>query len=112
MEDAVQRAVGRTKAAMQKQGASQRLRVKGIYQTRIRALVQRLAVLGCAARNIGTIIQSVGPALNVQVKERISKTQVARVIAEGGIIAEMQLGHAVATCKSKFCAPLPCSQLA
>ncbi|KAF8910796.1 hypothetical protein CPB85DRAFT_1253162 [Mucidula mucida] len=69
LEDAVQRAVGRTKAAMQKQGASQRLR-------------------------------SVGAALDVQVKERISKTQVARVIAEGGIIAEMQLGHAVATCKT------------
>ncbi|KAF9007796.1 hypothetical protein BDZ89DRAFT_1048370 [Hymenopellis radicata] len=90
------KAVQRARDQARKQGVICRLHVKGIYTRRACALARRLIKAGCSERSVGKVIQDVGAALGIRVPDCMSRTQVQRIESEGGMMTDIQVGHAIA----------------
>lgn len=75
---------------------------KGTYTTQAREIARLLVKSGCAERKIGKVIKSVGRVFGVEVKGNMSQRTVQRVILEGGIAADVQLGFEMSKVDCKF----------
>ena len=66
----------------------------GIYSEEVRDLCCILAGAGCAHYKIGPLIVEIFSSVGLNVKGKtVSGSTVARAILEGGIMADMQIGH-------------------
>ena len=75
---------------------------KGVYTAQAREIARLLVKSGCAERKIGKVIKSVGRILGVDVKGNMSQRTVQRVILEGGIVADVQLGFEMSKIDCEF----------
>lgn len=73
---------------------------KGIYTEEVRSLARFLNDVGCSQDYIGQVIERVLQAAGITVQGHISGRTVGRIILEGGIAAEIQLGLEMAAAPS------------
>lgn len=69
------------------------LKKKGIFTEECRKLIRRLDGAGLSQRSIGKVVQAVGDSLGITINGSISARSVSRVVLEGGIASEIQLGE-------------------
>lgn len=79
-----------------------RLLHKGVYTTQAREIARLLVKSGCAERKIGKVIKSVGRIFGVEVEGNMSQRTVQRVILEGGIATDVQLGFEMSKVDGEF----------
>jgi hypothetical protein len=70
-----------------------RLKSKGIITDDSRDMIHELDQLGVAFGSIGPVIEAVSKHLNVHVEDTISRRGAGRVIHEGDVLSDIQLGH-------------------
>lgn len=98
-ENTIKRAVLKTR----KVSLTHSLIKKGTYTSAARALVRILHRAGCAQAKIGKAVHAVARTLGVHLKHReMSRRTVLRCLAEGGLVAQIQLGHEIKQAKSEF----------
>jgi len=73
---------------------------KGVYTPTAKALARKLTTAGCSKEFVGAVIEAVCKAAGVTVDAVISRRTVGRAILEGGIAAELQIGHEIAQATS------------
>lgn len=78
-----------------------RLKQKGIYTNHARALARVLIRCGCSQRKVGEVVQLVGKALGITVLGRMSAHTVRRVVLEGGIASDLQMGFELSKAKGE-----------
>ncbi|TFK82844.1 hypothetical protein K466DRAFT_499535, partial [Polyporus arcularius HHB13444] len=76
------------------------LKQKGIYTNHARALARVLIRCGCSQRKVGEVVQLVGKALGITVLGRMSAHTVRRVVLEGGIASDLQMGFELSEAKA------------
>lgn len=79
-----------------------RLKSKGVYTPRARAIMRTLVTAGCSQKNIGSVIKSVGGLFGFDISDNVSKRTVRRAIIEGGVASSIQVGHALTMSNCKF----------
>ncbi|EED83824.1 predicted protein, partial [Postia placenta Mad-698-R] len=67
----------------------------GRYTPKARALARTLACSGCSQRQISNVLNAVASTLGISIKHRMSQRTVQRVIIEGGVAADIQLGYEI-----------------
>lgn len=95
MGKAVQKAVDQTK----KENHTHRLVKKGVYDHKARALARLLVKAGCAQDWVGKVIQAVLEMAGIECPDEMSRRTVKHAILEGGMLADMQIGHRLAKIK-------------
>ncbi|KDQ56101.1 hypothetical protein JAAARDRAFT_48449 [Jaapia argillacea MUCL 33604] len=83
-----ERAVERARRAALKESRKFQLKDKGVYVAETRAL-----------RKVRKVLKLVGKAMGMSVDKEISRRTVGRIVLEGGIAAEMQIGYEVSQVK-------------
>ncbi|KDQ57065.1 hypothetical protein JAAARDRAFT_131143 [Jaapia argillacea MUCL 33604] len=94
-----EKAVEKARRAALKESLKFKLRDKGAYASETRALVRALVNSGCSQRKVGKVLKLVGKAMGMSIDREISRRTVGRIILEGGIAAEMQIGYEVSQVK-------------
>ena len=92
---AAQKAVDQTKI----ENHTHRLVKKGVYDKRARSLARLLVNAGCAQDWVGKVIQAVLEMAGIECPDEMSRRTVKRAILEGGMLADMQIGHRLAKIK-------------
>ena len=69
------------------------LQKKGVFTEETRNIVRLLIKAGCSAKYINEVIQTILQTAGIKTVGTISRTTVSRVIREGFIAAQIQLGH-------------------
>ncbi|KAI5825463.1 hypothetical protein K523DRAFT_420000 [Schizophyllum commune Tattone D] len=73
-----------------------RIKDAGVFTPATRAIARKLVISGCAEHAVGGVIQELGRLVGIRRLSEIphmSARTVARIIAEGGIAARIQLGY-------------------
>lgn len=78
------------------------MKSKGTYTLESRAIMRTLVSAGCAQKAVGSVIQSVGGLMGVNICNSVSKRTVRRAIIEGGVASTIQIGHAIAISKCMY----------
>jgi hypothetical protein len=99
MGKAVQKAIDQTK----RENHTHRLVKKGVYDQRARALARLLVKAGCAQSWVGKIIHAVLEMAGIECPDEMSRRTVKRAILEGGMLADMQIGHRLAKIRGMIC---------
>jgi len=86
-------AVAATKAKIEKEKSIFHLMKKGVFTNETRNLVQILVRAGCSRNYINEVIVAVLKSAGVDVVGSISRTSVTRILWEGYIAAQIQLGY-------------------
>ncbi|KAF9035818.1 hypothetical protein BJ165DRAFT_1533304 [Panaeolus papilionaceus] len=81
------------KAKVTSQMSKHHLMKKGIFTEETRNVVRLLVKAGCSAQYINEVLASVLCSAGIQLVDSISCTSVARIVQEGFIAAQIQLGH-------------------
>ena len=92
-KDVRERAVAATKAKIEKEKSIFHLMKKGVFTNETRKLVQILVRAGCSRNYINEVIVAVLKSAGVDVVGGISRTSVGRILREGYIAAQIQLGY-------------------
>ncbi len=90
---AKERAVEKAKAKVVQQKSVHHLSHKGVFTEKTRNLVRFLFQSGCSANRINDIITAVLNTAGITVVGSISRTSVTRILREGLLAAQIQLGH-------------------
>ena len=99
--DITAKAVKRAKHNSDKENRTYRLLSKGAYKPQARELACVLVAAGCSKEYVGSVIQLICKKAGVTVQGKMSRRTVSRAILEGGIAAEIQLGHELTQAKGK-----------
>jgi hypothetical protein len=99
--DATAKAVKRAKHNSDKENRTFRLLSKGTYKPQARELARMLVAAGCSKEYVGSVIQMICKKAGVTVQGKMSRRTVSRAILEGGVAAEIQLGHELTQAKGK-----------
>lgn len=91
--DIRERAVAAAKAKIEKEKSIFHLMKKGVFTNETRNLVQILVRAGCSRNYINEVIVAVLKSAGVDVVGGISRTSVSRILREGYIAAQIQLGY-------------------
>lgn len=78
------------------------MKLKGVYTQKSRALMRTLAISGCSQKNVGSVIQSVGDLMGVDIASTVSRRTVRRTLIEGGVASSIQVGHAIAQSNCEY----------
>ena len=97
--DVTANAVKRAKHNSDKENQTYRLLHKGTYKPQARELARRLVTAGCSKEYVGSVIQMICKKAGVTVQGKMSRRTVSRAILEGGIAAQIQLGHELTQAK-------------
>lgn len=73
-----------------------RIRQKGSYTPAFRALIRMLVESGCSRDKLGRTTFAIARLFGVTIKHTISRRTIGRCILEGGVAAELQIGHEIA----------------
>jgi hypothetical protein len=95
-----ERAVQRMKEKIQKERSVHSLFHKGTYTQDTRDLIRLLVQAGCSKEHVGGVICAVLKVARISVKDVVSRRTVSRVIDEGYIAAQIQLGYEMENAKS------------
>lgn len=95
------KAVKRAKHNSDKENRTYRLLSKGAYKPQARELARVLVAAGCSKEYVGSVIQMICKKAGVTVQGKMSRRTVSRAILEGGIAAEIQLGHELTQAKGR-----------
>jgi hypothetical protein len=95
-------AAKRAKNSANKENCVLDLKSKGAYHPKARELAHALTVAGSSQKYVSTVIQTVCQHAGVTVRGQMSRRTVKRAIEEGGIMAEIQLGHELTHTKGNF----------
>jgi chromosome segregation ATPase len=79
-----------------------RLRQKGVYIAKARALVHLLVRNGCSKAKIGVMVRDIGKLFGLTIVDIMSRRTVSRIILEGAVAAKMQLGFEMAHTPGMF----------
>lgn len=79
-----------------------KLLYKGVYTEQTRSLIRILVQAGCSQAHVGKVIHAVFGAAGISVHGKFSRETVSRVIKEGFIAAQIQLGYEMEKAKRKF----------
>jgi len=88
-----ERAIAATKAKIEKEKSIFHLMKKGVFTNETRNLVQILVRAGCSRNYINEVIVAVLKSAGVDVVGSISRTSVTRILWEGYIAVQIQLGY-------------------
>lgn len=66
---------------------------KSVYDPQAHALAHLLVKAGCAQDWVGKVIQAVLEMAGVECPDKMSRKTVKCAVLEGGMLAEMQIGH-------------------
>ena len=91
--DVTANAVKWAKHNSDKENWTYRLLHKGTYKPQARELACMLVAAGCSKEYVGSVIQMICKKAGVTVQGKMSRCTVSRAILEGGIAAQIQLGH-------------------
>ena len=91
--DIRERAVAAAKAKIEIEKSNFHLMKKGVFTNETRNLVQILVRAGCSRNYINEVIVAVLKSAGVDVIGCISRTSITRILREGYIAAQIQLGH-------------------
>ena len=94
------RAVATAQQKQQKLSAVHHLLHKGVYTETTRNLVRFLVKAGCSRHSVNDVIHEVLKSAGITTIGTISRTTVSRIIAEGYIAAQIQLGYELGNAKS------------
>ncbi|KAF9038741.1 hypothetical protein BJ165DRAFT_1531811 [Panaeolus papilionaceus] len=81
------------KASISNRMSKHHLMKKGVFTEETRNVVHLLVKAGCSAQYINEVITAVLKSAGIQPVGSISRTSVARIVQEGFIAAQIQLGH-------------------
>ena len=99
--DVTANAVKRAKHNSDKENRTYRLFHKGTYKPQARQLARMLVAAGCSKEYVGSVIQMICKKAGVTVQGKMSRRTVSRAILEGGIAAQIQIGHELTQAKGK-----------
>lgn len=74
---------------------------KGVYSPAARQLARVLTHAGCSRQYVSKVIKIVCETAGIEVKGDMSRRTVGRVILEGGMASEVQLGHEIMATEGK-----------
>jgi len=84
-----------------KENRTHKLHHKGVYSPQARDLARTLVAAGCSQQYVGNVIHAVCKNAGVAVQGSMSRRTVSRAILEGGIAAQIQVGHELAQAEGK-----------
>lgn len=84
-----------------KENRTHKLLHKGVYSPQARDLARTLVAAGCSQQYVGNVIHAVCKNAGVAVQGSMSRRTVSRAILEGGIAAQIQIGHELAQAEGK-----------
>ncbi|KAF8874912.1 hypothetical protein CPB85DRAFT_1201875, partial [Mucidula mucida] len=90
-EGVLARAVARTRRKAAKENSKFRVYNHGFYTRKARAMARFLISTGTSEKNVGKVIQTMGGIMGKSIDRVMSARTVQRVVAEGGLAAEMQV---------------------
>ena len=96
------RAVANAQQKQQKLSTVHHLLHKGVYTETTRNLVCFLVKAGCSRHNVNDVIHAVLKSAGITTIGTISHTSVSRIIAEGYIAAQIQLGYELGNTDSMY----------
>jgi len=96
------RAVANAQQKQQKLSTVHHLLHKGVYTETTRNLVRFLVKAGCSRHNVNDVIHAVLKSAGITTIGTISRTSVSRIIAEGYIAAQIQLGYELGNTDSMY----------
>jgi myosin heavy subunit len=96
------RAVADAQQKQQKLSAVHHLLHKGVYTETTRNLVRFLVKAGCSRHCVNDVIHAVLKSAGITTIGTISRTTVSRIIAEGYVAAQIQLGYELGNTDSMF----------
>jgi hypothetical protein len=95
------RAIKHAKNYADKENRTHKLLHKGVYSPQARELARMLVAAGCSRVYVGEVIKKVCKSAGVTVHGNMSRRTVSRAILEGGIAAQIQIGHELAQADGK-----------
>ena len=95
------KAVEKAKFQANKENRTHKLLHKGAYSPQARDLARTLVAAGCSQQYVGNVIHAVCKNAGVAVQGSMSRRTVSRAILEGGIAAQIQIGHELAQAEGK-----------
>ena len=101
-KDVRDRAVLKARQKQQRLSSVHHLLHKGVYTEKTRNLVRFLVKAGCSRHYINDVIHAVLKSAGVTAIGTISRTTVSRIITEGYIAAQIQLGYELGNAKSMY----------
>jgi chromosome segregation ATPase len=96
------RAVASAQQKQQKLSSVYHLLHKGVYTEKTRNLVRFLVKAGCLRHSVSDVIHAVLQSAGITTIGTISRTTVSRIIAEGYIAAQIQLGYELGNAPSMY----------
>lgn len=101
--ETLQKAIAKANRLARKHTMVYKLTHKGVYTPKARALAREMVNGGCSQAYVGKIIQSICRTAGIAVHGKImSRRTVGRAIREGGIAAQIQIGHEIAQADGKI----------
>jgi hypothetical protein len=95
------KAVEKAKFQANKENRTHKLLHKGAYSPQARDLARTLVAAGCSQQYVGNVIHTVCKNAGIAVQGSMSRHTVSRAILEGGIAAQIQIGHELAQAEGK-----------
>jgi hypothetical protein len=95
------KAVEKARICANKENRTHKLLHKGSYSPQARDLARTLVAAGCSREYVGNVIHAVCKSAGVAVQGNMSRRTVSRAILEGGIAAQIQIGHELAQAQGK-----------
>lgn len=95
-----ERGIASVKAKILQERSVHNLKEKGVYTNATRDIVRLLVKAGCSRNYIYTVISTILASAGIETIGSISRTSVARIIREGYIAAQIQLGHEMKNAES------------
>jgi hypothetical protein len=100
---ALQKAIAKANKLARKHTMVYKLTHKGVYTSKARALARTLVNAGCSQQYVGKVIENVCRTAGIAVHGKMmSRRTVSRAIREGGIAAQIQIGHEMAQANGKI----------
>ena len=96
MPDIKAKVIKRAKDYANKENRTYKLLHKGVYSPEARELARTLVAAGCSREYVGRVIKAVCKNAGVTVQGSMSRRTVSRAVLEGGIAAQIQIGHELA----------------
>ena len=94
------RSVASAKAKVLKERSQHHLMQKGVFTEKTRNVVRLLIKAGCSAAYVNEVISTVLQSAGIDPVGKISRTSIARIVREGFIAAQIQLGHEMQTAQA------------
>lgn len=94
------RSIASAKAQVMKTMSYHQLMQKGVFTEKTRSVVRLLVKAGCSAQYVNEVISTVLRSAGIEPVGNISRTSVRRIVHEGFIAAQIQLGHEIKTAPS------------